>query len=113
MLKWASASLCCFLIITKSQAGIKKDTRVGVLGLSICATRLYEIFIGLRLLSRIRWWSSLVAMGHAKCVYFRRLLGQLATYPFALNPEVLADLAGLNACSWVLVYLYGSGLYCS
>ena len=58
-------------------------------------------------------WSSLLPMDHAQCVCFRRLLGPLATYPFALNPEALADLAGLNACSWVLVYLYGSGLYCS
>ena len=113
MLNWASASLFCFLIITNSQAGIKKDTRVGVLGLSICVTRLYEIFIGLRLFSRIRWWSSLLLMDHAQCVYFRRLLGQLVPCLFALNPEALADLAGLNACRWVLVYLYGSGLYCS
>ena len=113
MLKWASASLFCFLIITNSQAGIKKDTRVGVLGLSICATRLYEIFIGLRLLSRIGLWSSLLPMDHAQCVCFRRLLGQLATCLFGLNPEALADLAGLNACSWVRVYLYGSSLYCS
>ncbi len=52
-------------------------------------------------------------MDHEQFVCFRRLLGQLVTYPFALNPEALADLAGLNACRWVLVYLYGSGLYCS
>ena len=52
-------------------------------------------------------------MDHEQFVCFRRLLEQLATYPFALNPEALADLAGLNDCSWVPVYLYGSGFYCS
>ena len=52
-------------------------------------------------------------MDHEQFVCFRRLLEQLATYPFALNPEALADLAGLNACRWVLVYLYGRGFYCS
>lgn len=58
-------------------------------------------------------WSSLLPMDHAQFVCFRRLLEQLATCLLVLNPEALADLAGLNTCSWVLVYLYGSGLYCS